>query len=158
MAAAVQTHHAPHAVPTTVQRIYRERVSWIRLLSTTASFSIATGAILIALDSNHAGTPVAAPTETATEYRSTLGLRVTTQKQQLDIRWDHDLAVRLQSTKGLMKITDGEMTKLIPLDSRDLQDGYVSYTPLTNDVRVRFEVTKVDGTSVTESARVVAIP
>jgi hypothetical protein len=155
---AVQTHHAPHAVPTTLQRNYRERVSWIRLLTTTALFSIATGAILIALDSNRAETAAVAQPETATEYRSSLGLRVTTRKQQVDIRWDHDLAARLQSSKGLMKITEGELTKVIPLDARDPQDGYVSYAPLTSDVWVRFEVTKADGTLVTESTRVVAVP
>jgi hypothetical protein len=158
MAAAVQTHHAPQAVPATVERSYREQVTWIRLLTTTALFSIATGAILIAWDSNHVDNPAAPSAEAATEYRSPLGLRVTTRKQQVDIRWDHDLTARLQSSKGLMKITEGEMTKLIPLDSRDLQDGYVSYAPLTNDVRVRFEVTKADGSLVTESARVVAVP
>jgi hypothetical protein len=76
----------------------------------------------------------------------------------VDIRWDHDLAARLQSSKGLMKIMDGERTKLIPLDARDLQDGYVAYVPRTNDVEVRFEVTRGDGTLVTESTRVVAVP
>jgi hypothetical protein len=158
MAAAVQTHHAPQAVPTTLQRSYREQVTWIRLLTTTALFSIATGAILVGLDSNRAGIPTAAPRETAAEYRSALGLRVTAGKQQVDIRWNHDLITALNSSKGSMKITEGEMTKLIPLDSRDLQDGYVSYVPLTNDVRVRFEVTRGDGSLVTESTRVVAVP
>ncbi len=156
--AAVQTHHLPHAVPTTIQRSYGERVSWIRLLTTTALFSIATGAILMGLDSNHVEAPAAAPAKTTAEYRSPLGLRVSARKQQVDIRWDHDLVARLPSNKGLMKITEGEMTKLIPLDSRDLQDGYVAYSALTNDVRVRLEVTCVDGTLVTESARVVVVP
>jgi hypothetical protein len=153
---AVQTHHAPQAVPTTVQRSYRERISWMRLFTTAALFTIATGAILIAWDSNQSNSPTAAVAETEAEHQSLLGLRVTTRKQQLDIRWDHDLVARLQSSKGLMRITEGEMTKLIPLDARDLQDGSVSYAPLTNDVRVRFEVTCGDGTLVTESERVVA--
>jgi hypothetical protein len=154
---AVQTHHAPQAVPTTIQRS-REQITWMRLLTTTALFSIATGAILVALDSNRADTAAAAPPETAEAYRSPLGLRVTSRKQQVDIRWDHNLITALQSSKGLMKITEGETTKLIPLDSRDLQDGYVSYAPLTSDVRVRFEVTRADGSLVAESTRVVAVP
>jgi hypothetical protein len=154
----LQTHHAPHAAPTTQQRSYQEQVTWMRLLATTALFSIATGAMLITLDSNHAATPITAPAKTAAEYRSPLGLRVTTRKQQVDIRWDHDSVAALKSGKGLLKIVEGQMAKLIPLDSRDLQDGYVSYTPLTNDVWVRLEVTRADGTSVSESARVVVVP
>jgi hypothetical protein len=130
----------------------------MRLLTTAVLFTIATGAILIAWDSNRSNSPAVASAVTEAEHQSLLGLRVTTRKQQLDVRWDHDLVARLQSSKGLMKITEGEMTKLIPLDSRDLQDGSVSYAPLTNDVRVRFEVTLADGTLVTESARVVAVP
>jgi hypothetical protein len=85
-------------------------------------------------------------------------LRVATRNQQVEIRWDHNLVAAFKSGKGLIKITDGDMAKLIPLDWRDLQDGYVAYAPLTNDVRVRLEVTATDGTTFTESARVVAIP
>ena len=130
----------------------------MRLLTTTALFSIATGAILVALDSSHPASAAPAPVETAAAYQSPVGLIVTTRKQQVEIRWDHNSLAVLKPVKGLVKITEGEMTKLIPLDWRDLQDGYVSYTPLTNDVTVRFEVTRADGSSVTESARVVAIP
>ncbi len=155
---ALQTHHAPHAVPTTLQRSYQERLSWMRLLTTTALFSIATGIILVAWDSNRSNLPTAAPAETAAEYRSPLGLRVTARKQQVDIRWDHNLVTALKSSKGLMKITEGQMVKLIPLDARDLQDGCATYAPLTNDVGVRLEVSRADGTSVSESARVVAVP
>jgi hypothetical protein len=154
---AAQFHHAPKPAARS-RRVYSEPISWVRLLFTTALFSIATGAILMGLDSRHPGTPAAAPVETASEDQSLLGLRVATRNQQVEIRWDHNLVAAFKSGKGLIKITDGDMAKLIPLDWRDLQDGYVAYAPLTNDVRVRLEVTATDGTTFTESARVVAIP
>lgn len=156
--AALQSHHAPKPVPKAPRVAYREPISWMRLLTTTAIFSIATSAILVALDSKHPAPAAPAPVEAAAPHQPALGLRVTTRKQQVEIRWDHDSLAVLKPVKGLVKITEGEMTKLIALDWRDLQDGYVSYAPLTNDVRVRFEITQGDGASVTESARAVAIP
>ena len=122
--------------------------SWMRLLITTALFSLVTGAILMGLDIGPA-TP-AAPL-------SQLGLRVSAQKQQVEIRWDHVAVAALNPVKGLLKITEGESNKSISLDRSDLQDGFVSYLASTNEVRVSFEVTEASGVSVSESARVVAI-
>ena len=155
---AAQFHHAPKPVSQSRPAVYGERISWIRLLITTAVFSIVTGAILVGLDSGHSGAPAAAPVENASEYQSPLGLRVTTRNQQVEIRWDHNLVAALKSSKGLIKIAEGETAKSIPLDWRDLQDGYVAYAPLTSDVRVHLEVTAADGATFTESARVIAIP
>jgi hypothetical protein len=129
----------------------------MRLLATTALFTIVTGAILVALDSNHPAT-AAASTVVASTDQSPLGLKVNIRKQQMEIRWDHDSVAALRPAKGLMKITEGETTKLIPMDWRDLQDGSVSYMPLTNDVRVRLDVTGADGFLVTESARAISVP
>jgi hypothetical protein len=123
----------------------------MRLLITTALFSLATGAILMRLDFGPA-----VPTASASQI-SQLGLRATAQKQQVEIRWDHVAVAALNPVKGLLKITEGDNIKLIPLDLRDLQDGFVSYQALTSEVRVNFEVTDASGGSVSESARVVAI-
>jgi len=46
----------------------------------------------------------------------------------------------------------------VPFEARELREGYVAYTPKTNDVSIRFEVTGADGAATTESIRVVAIP
>jgi hypothetical protein len=120
----------------------------MRLLITTALFSLATGAILMGLDSGPA-TPAAQPSQ--------LGLKVSAQKQQVEIRWDHMAVAALNPVKGLLKITDGDNNKSIPLDRSDLQDGFVSYLASTSAVRVSFEVTEASGITVSESARVVAI-
>lgn len=153
-------HHGPAAVSKSRLTDYKEPISWMGLLATTALFSIGTSAVLMGLDSRHPATAMAAAAAApaTAAFASPLGLKVISRKQQVEIRWDHEKRAVLNAGKGLIKITEGEMTELIPLDLRDLRDGYVSYTSMTNDVRIRFEVSEADGTSVTESARVVAIP
>jgi hypothetical protein len=153
-----QFHHAPELVPKPRLTVYGGPIAWRRLLATTVLFSVVTGGILVALESRHPEPPAVKPAGNTAGYQSPMGLRVTIRKQQVEIRWDHDLVAALKLGKGLIRITDGETTKLIPLDWRDLQDGYVSYTPLTSDVHVRFEIIEADGVGISESTRVVAIP
>jgi hypothetical protein len=149
---------APASVREAPVAVFQDQVPWMRLLTTTALFSIVTGALLVGFDSRRPPAPTAPAVQTAVQYESPLGLMVTARKQQVEIRWNHDCQAVRGADKGSMKITEGEMTELIPLDRRDLQDGFVAYTAMTNDVRVRFEVTQRDRSSVTESARVVAVP
>jgi len=144
----------------TSQSTFRQPISWMGLLTTTAVFSVVTGAVVVGFDSKHPTSAAASTTvETASATsQSPLGLRVTSRKQQVEIRWDHNSRPVTNASKAVMKITEGETTELIRLDHRDLQDGFVSYTPMTKEVQVRFDVIAPDGTSVSESARVVAIP
>ena len=129
--------------------------SWMPLLATTAVFSMATAAVMVVFERPH---QMAAASVENTVKQSPLGLKVASRKQQVDIRWDHECTAIMKADKGIMKVTEGEMSEVIPLDRRDLRDGSVSYLPMTNDVRVRLEVTGPQGASVSESARVVAIP
>jgi len=144
----------------TSQSTFKQPISWMGLLTTTAVFSVVTGAVVVGFDSKHPTSAAASTTvETASATsQSPLGLRVTSRKQQVEIRWDHNSRPVTNASKAVMKITEGETTELIRLDHRDLQDGFVSYTPMTKEVQVRFVVIAPDGTSVSESARVVAIP
>jgi hypothetical protein len=89
---------------------------------------------------------------------SPLGLRVVVQTGQLEIRWDRELGAIQRAEQGQLTITEGEMSEVIPFNHFDLQDGYVAYTPMTNDVQIRLEVVGPGGASASESARVVAIP
>lgn len=148
---ATQIHHAPRVIAKSRSGLIHDTSSWVRLLVTTAIFSIATLAILLGLDSR----PPAAPPAAAPP--SQLGLRVSAQKQQVEIRWDHVAVAALNPVKGMLKVTEGESTKSIPLDQRDLEDGFVAYQSLTGEVRVSFEVTQASGGTVRESAKVVAI-
>ena len=87
-----------------------------------------------------------------------LGLKVATQPHQLEIRWNRAASTIATAMKGSMSISEAGVTESIPFDVQQLRDGYVAYTPKTNDVSVRFEVTGADGVAKTESIRVVAIP
>jgi hypothetical protein len=154
----LQSHHTFRPVSKLRYSAFHERGSWIRLLMTAAVFSVVTGAALIGIESRSATVfRTAAPPLTA-GYESPLGLRVTSAKSQVDIRWDHASGAVDKARRGLLKITEGELSQLIPLERRDLLDGHVSYTPMTADVLIRLEVSAADGTNVAESARVVAIP
>jgi hypothetical protein len=151
-----QVHHTLTPVSKLREPVFREPVAWMRLLITTALFSIVTGSLLVALKSRRSvGTLTTDAIQTTAGPESPLGLKVTAQGERVEIRWNHDSRATLGAAKGLVKITDGEVTELISLDRPDLQDGHVSYTPITKDVSIRFEVIAADGTSVTESARAV---
>jgi hypothetical protein len=151
-----QVHHTLTPVSKPREPVFREPIAWMRLLTTTALFSIVTASLLVALESRRSGGALMTDaTQTTARPESALGLKVTSQEQHVEIRWNHDSRATSGAAKGLVKITDGEVTELINLDQRDLRDGHVSYTPITKDVSIRFEVIAADGSSVSESARAV---
>jgi hypothetical protein len=138
-------------------------IQWSRLLTTAALVVLGIGALQVATNSNR--TSAAAPTATeATETspapsnETVLGLTVTSHPHQLDIRWNRESAAIAAADKGVMKITEAGTTEVVPFDQDQLHDGYVAYTPTTNDVSIRLEVTGKDGGSTSESIRSVAIP
>jgi hypothetical protein len=143
-----------------------EPIRWLRLLPLAGLLSIGIAAAELAFDHDRPVAPrapsavettnPAAPTAPIEEAK--LGLRVTSRPKQLEIRWNHDAKAILASTKGLMRITDGGQTEVIEFEPHQLQDGAVAYTPATNDVNIRLEVSGADGGSMVESIRVVAIP
>jgi hypothetical protein len=144
-------------VPKSSTRAFtRDGIQWARLIPTAGLVIISVGAIQFAMNANHgseaAGQPEPAPVETA------LGLHVTALPHQLEIRWNRDAAAVSESAAGEMRITEDGITEALPIDQAELRDGYVAYTPKTNDVSIRFEVTAKDGSKTAESVRSVAIP
>jgi hypothetical protein len=87
-----------------------------------------------------------------------LGLKVTSQPHLLEIRWNRAASAITTAAKGTMRISEAGLTEVVPFDPRELREGSVAYTPKTNDVGIRLEVTAADGAATTESVRVVAIP
>ncbi|HLG98159.1 MAG TPA: TonB family protein [Bryobacteraceae bacterium] len=85
-----------------------------------------------------------------------LGLKVVFAGGQLNVNWNHESGLISGAGKGVMWITDGGMTKLIELDSKQLHDGSIAYIPLGEDVNIRLEVSEAAGHSVAESVRVLA--
>jgi hypothetical protein len=139
-------------------------IRWPRLLPTMAIAILGVGAIQMASDSkatvSAAPAPVseAAAASTPTAYETPLGLKVTSQPHQLEIRWNRAASAVTAAAQGTMSISEAGVTEAVPFDARELQEGYVAYTPKTNDVSIRFEVTAADGAATAESIRVVAIP
>jgi len=140
-----------------------EGIRWSRLLPTAAL--VVTGIIAAQVVWHSKGTasadstPAVQETQTSTAgYETPLGLKVTVQPHQLEIRWDRAASAITAAAKGTMRISEAGVTEAVPFDARELREGFVAYTPRTNDVSIRFEVTAVDGAATTESMRVVAIP
>lgn len=142
-------------------------IRWGRLAPTVilAALAIATIQFL----TNRGSAVSAAPPEppaaavrssdaTATSDDSGLGLSVKASPHQLEIRWNRQSDPIAASEKGEMKITEEGITESVPFDQSQLHDGYVAYTPKTNDVNIRLEVTGKDGVTTSESVRTVAIP
>jgi hypothetical protein len=141
-----------------------EGVRWFRLLPTMALVVIGIVATQTAWNSGRAASNDSAPTAESTStavvatYETPLGLKVASQPHQLDIRWNRSASAVAAAVKGTMNISEGGVTEAVPFEGRELREGYVAYTPKTNDVNIRFEVTAADGVATTESIRVVAIP
>jgi hypothetical protein len=129
----------------------RESIRWTRLLPTALLVVLGIGALQLATNSKH--------TVSASEgNQASLALTVTARQHQLEIRWNQQAAAIAESINGVMKITDGGTTEAVPFDREQLRDGFVAYTPRTNDVSIRLEVTGQDGGTTSESIRTVAIP
>jgi hypothetical protein len=128
-----------------------ERIRWSRLLPTALLVGLAIGALQLATNSKQ--------TVSAADGNQTgLGLTVASRQHQLEIRWNRQAAAIAASSNGVMKITEAGKTQAVPFDEEQLRDGFVAYTPTTNDVSIRLEVTGQDGGTTSESIRTVAIP
>jgi hypothetical protein len=136
------------------------RIKWPRLLPTAVLMVIGIGALQLATNSNRtlAASPLSAEAGPASGNGPALGLRVNPIPHQLEIRWNHESAAIASSDRGVMNITEAGVTESVPFDQGQLRDGYVAYTPRTNDVSIRLEVTAKDGGTTMESIRSVAIP
>jgi hypothetical protein len=142
-------------------------IRWGRLAPTVllAALAIATiqyltnrGSAVSAAPPEPPAAESSATADTAASDNSALGLTVKALPHQLEIRWNRQSDPIAASEKGEMKITEQGITESVPFDPSQLHDGYVAYTPKTNDVSIRLEVTGKDGVTTSESVRTVAIP
>lgn len=137
-----------------------EGIPWMRLLPT--GFLVVVAIILTQMLWSSRGESTAASSNPAAEIvqvrQSLLGLSVSSQPHQMDIRWDRAAPAVAGAQKGVMRITDDGVTEAIPIEARELREGSVAYVPKTNDVDIRFEVTAADGSVTAESVRAIAIP
>jgi len=88
-----------------------------------------------------------------------MGLKIEPIGNDWQLRWNADAPVIAKATKAHLLITDGGLQKFLDLDSSDLRSGTLIYTPLTNDVILRFEVDRPDSSdTVSESVRIEGPP
>jgi hypothetical protein len=131
-------------------------IRWSRLWPTAALIVIGL-TVTQALWNSRATTSASAPSK-ASASQAALGLRANSEPHQLQIYWNRAAPAITSAITGTMSISEDGVTEAIPFEAHDLREGYVAYSPRTNDVNIRFEVTAADGTATSESIRVVAIP
>jgi hypothetical protein len=155
-AAAPTPKAAPAPKPAMRVPDSEEAGRWLRLIPTMALAIIMVGAFQRTTDSRVA---IAPSLETAPLSRGDdLGLTVTSRSNQLEIRWNKASAAMTGSIGSVLKITDDGITEALPFDQGRFQEEFVAYTPKTNDVSIRLEVTGRDGGRTSESVRAVTIP
>lgn len=83
-----------------------------------------------------------------------LGMQVQSQGEALLLRWN-PYSQALQSAKSaVLEISDGPRHREIYLNSSQIANGAILYTPVSNDVSVRLEALAEHGPRVSESMRV----
>ncbi len=93
----------------------------------------------------------AVPTDT------TLGLKVERNAGQLILSWNRNAPLLATANRAILTITDGDHKEDIDLDLGQLRSGSIVYSPITNDVSFRLEVTDLkNGKTLSESQRFLA--
>ncbi|HVX67113.1 MAG TPA: energy transducer TonB, partial [Bryobacteraceae bacterium] len=86
-----------------------------------------------------------------------LALRVERNVGQILLSWNRASTLVQNATRATLLITDGDHTESVDLDLGQLRTGSIVYSPMTNDVSFRLEITdQKSGKIVGESVRVLA--
>ena len=95
--------------------------------------------------------------EAAKPADSSLALKVERNAGQLLLTWNRASTLISSATRATLSITDGDHKEDVDLDLGQLRSGSVFYSPMTNDVSFRLEISDVkNGKSLAESVRVLA--
>ena len=89
---------------------------------------------------------------------SRLGLKLDWTGTDWRLSWNPDAPALLKATKGQLFVTDGALEKTVDLDASDLHSGTIIYSPLTNDVVWKLQLTDAtdSGEPISESVRTVS--
>jgi TonB family protein len=86
-----------------------------------------------------------------------LGLKLQHIGNDWQLSWDRSAPFLLNAAVGHLSITDGFIHKSVDLDTSELRNGSVMYTPISDDVTLRLEVVNAESvTLANETARMVA--
>ncbi len=89
--------------------------------------------------------------ERAFSNNAGLELSAKVEDEKIMVRWDRSAAAIQNAASGTLRIVDGEFSKVVNLDSRQLQNGSVIYMNAENTVNFRLDVTTRQKTNITES-------
>ncbi len=86
-----------------------------------------------------------------------IDLKVERSAGQLLLSWNRGAAAIQAASRAMLTINDGDHREDVELELGQLRNGNIVYSPMTNDVSFRLEVTDMKGgKSVSESMRVLA--
>jgi protein TonB len=89
--------------------------------------------------------------------QDSLSLRVERNAGQLLLSWNRESAAIRNAQRAILSILDGDHKEDVELVLAQLRSGSIVYSPITNDVAFRLEVTNLQqGKSLSESVRVLA--
>lgn len=104
---------------------------------------------------DHVSSPQAPSANSEAPGSTPLGLRVERRKKCWRVRWNRNDAV--DAGRGRLLITDGVIRKQVELGPNELRTGSIVYSPVTDDVVLRLEITSPGSQSpISESVRLVA--
>ncbi len=83
-----------------------------------------------------------------------IGLHAKRQDRDLELTWNRESAWIATATSGLISIDDGSSKRQIALDSKQLRDGSILYSPATDQVLIQLAVSTPTG-AVTEAVTVI---
>jgi TonB family protein len=94
----------------------------------------------------------AAPTTTAQQDSSALGLRIEHTSGGLLLTWNNRSAVIQHAAKVVLSITDGDRHENIEMDPNQVRTGSIVYPPISGDVSFQMEVADVNQTRTTSES------
>ena len=153
---ALPASPAPPRPPQIVQPSAPERTTWMRTtwmvrwpiwLAAAGAMAVAVG-LPFGIQRRIPGPPPAKP-------RVALALSVTNSGNGLLLSWDHQAS--RQAGHAVLWIKDGQEEQKFELDSKQLNEGSVTYWPAGSDVNFRLTLLS-PGASVTESVRAIGGP
>ncbi|MBZ2184573.1 MAG: hypothetical protein K7J46_07645 [Bryobacter sp.] len=90
--------------------------------------------------------------ERASKRSFSLGLTADWENDRIAVRWDRESAPIQNAQSGSLRILDGQYSKMVALDERQLRNGSVLYMSADNRVSFRLEVNTRQGTQFIETA------
>jgi hypothetical protein len=90
-------------------------------------------------------------TQRAATVSTGLDLNTKVEGEKIVVRWDRGSAAVQNAQSGTLRILDGDFSKVVNLDARQLQNGSVIYMSSENKVSFRLEVITRQKTTIIES-------